>query len=80
MSFILKGGLELSLLRLSIFVLPPSIVLVVIWFVEKAIYGYVPNDEGDQSHTFISYTLKWVASIFAGVISGVGVWALTNRI
>jgi hypothetical protein len=73
-------GLELTLLEASTFVLPPTILLVVIWFVERAVYGFAPNKENGKDYSSFSYFTKWLASIFAGVVSGVAVWALTNRI
>ena len=74
----LHWDLEKFLLQGSVLFIPPFVLLVVIWFIERAVSGPERQYGGGNSNSFFGNVLKWFSSVFAGVVSGIVVWVLTK--
>jgi hypothetical protein len=72
--------IEGFLLGSSLFFIPPIVFLVIIWFIERAIYGSdkIPNVGNEKPDSILNYSTKWLASVLAGVVSGIVVWVITK--
>ena len=75
-------SIEKFLFKISVAFIPPIVFLIVIWFIEKAIYGYENrpdyNNGNGSNKNFHFEVLKWFSSVLAGVVSGFIVWLITK--